>query len=70
MRTAGGSEEKVLKPQVTGPMATIDLRVTRQAIRMRRRTAFAKVQNSLLYHTFVTYRSRPSNVDTGSLRTI
>lgn len=63
-------KKKYLGPQVTGLMATIELRVTRQEIRMRRRTAFAKVQNPLLYHTFVTYRSRPSKMDTGSLRTI
>jgi hypothetical protein len=63
-------KKKDLGPRVTGLTATIELRVIRQEIRMRRRTAFAKVQNPLLYHTFVTYRSRPSMMDTGSLRTI
>ena len=63
-------EVKRNSPQVTHETATIELRAIRKRIRMQRRTAFAKVQNRLLYHMFVTYRSCPSMVDTGSVRAI
>jgi hypothetical protein len=61
-------EVKRNSTQVTDETATIELRAMRKRIRMRRRSPFAKVQNLLLYHIFVTYRSSPSMVDTGSLR--
>lgn len=61
-------EVKRNSTQVTDETATTELRAIRKRIRMRRRSPFAKVQNRLLYHIFVTYRSSPSMVDTGSLR--